>query len=215
VFVISNALGHENVKDWKLPAVSAFTTDEINVVESWVRSGGVLLLIADHAPYSGAAADMAARFGFKFENGFAGSARNAKPKLSFHRSKGELASHPITDGRIDEERVDKITTFSGSAFQFDANSTSLLTFGPSSYFYKSTQPPRVKKDTPKLSLQGWSQGAVRVYGRGRVAVFGEAAMFTSRKGSNGKLNGFSAPGAEDNAQFLRNLFTWLSEPSLP
>ena len=55
VLVIANALGAEEMDDEGADQ-SAFTEDEIKVVYDWVKGGGALLLIADHAPFGRAAA---------------------------------------------------------------------------------------------------------------------------------------------------------------
>jgi len=48
-------------------------------------------------------------------------------------------------------------------------------------------------------------------GRGRVAVFGEAAMFTAQlAGPRANRIGFNAPDAPLNKQFLVNLARWLA-----
>src|SRR4029079_882705 len=55
ILVISNALGAEEDDDDGADK-SAFTEEEIAAVNEWVKGGGSLLLIADHAPFAGAAA---------------------------------------------------------------------------------------------------------------------------------------------------------------
>src|SRR6188474_196235 len=62
VLVIANALGAEEDDDEGADK-SAFNDDEIAAVADWVKGGGALLLIADHAPFGGAAATLANRFG--------------------------------------------------------------------------------------------------------------------------------------------------------
>jgi hypothetical protein len=71
ILVVANALHSSNLQHWTLPNPSAFTDDEIEVVNAWVKDGGCLFLIADHMPFPGAAEKLAASFGFKFYNGFA------------------------------------------------------------------------------------------------------------------------------------------------
>ena len=48
---------------------SAFTDDEISAVADWVKAGGSLFLLADHAPFSLGAAALASRFGVGMSNG--------------------------------------------------------------------------------------------------------------------------------------------------
>ena len=65
--------------------------------------------------------------------------------------------------------------------------------------------------TPRVSVAGWYQGATQTVGRGRVAVFGEAAQFTAQYVPQRRMwFGLQAPGAEQNQQFLLNVMHWLS-----
>jgi hypothetical protein len=55
-------------------------------------------------------------------------------------------------------------------------------------------------------------------GEGRVAMFGEAAMFTAQLRSDGSKMGMNAPYAEQNYKFLLNVSHWLSgllDPATP
>jgi hypothetical protein len=59
---------------------------------------------------------------------------------------------------------------------------------------------------------GLLQGAVLSHGRGRVAVFGEAAMFSAQlAGPNRNPMGMNAPHARQNPQFLLTVVHWLAE----
>ena len=65
--------------------------------------------------------------------------------------------------------------------------------------------------TPRIAAAGWLQGAVLRLGKGRVAVFGEAAMFSAQiSGSEKRPMGMNHPDASENARFLLNVFHWLS-----
>ncbi|MBP7867436.1 MAG: DUF4350 domain-containing protein [Acidobacteria bacterium] len=209
ILVISNALAARNVEDWSLPNPSAFSDAEIAAVRAWVADGGALLLIADHMPMAGAAEKLGAAFGIRWSNGFALDEKRPGP-LVFQRDSG-LASHPITEGRNPGERVDTVATFTGSAFQGDADTRPLLTFqGPVVSLMPSTA-WEFKPETPRVPVAGWLQGAVLRCGRGRVAVFGEAAMFTAQlAGPEKKPTGMNAPAAPQNARFLLNVMHWLS-----
>jgi hypothetical protein len=61
VLVISNALGE--LTDDNNHSAPAFTNAECDAVYDWVRRGGALLLVADHAPMGDAAATLAERLG--------------------------------------------------------------------------------------------------------------------------------------------------------
>jgi len=215
VLVIANALNERNdlADDWTLPTPSAFTTEEIAAVSAWVEGGGALLLIADHMPFAGAAHDLAAAFGFDFANGFAleGGDVGGQGPMIFRRGDGSLAAHPITDGGRAGARVDSVATFTGSAFRPPPRATSLLTFHDDVVSLNPDTAWTFHDDTPRTDVGGWSQGAVAEVGRGRVAVFGEAAMFSAQlAGPQGVPVGMNAPLAAQNPRFLLNLAEWLS-----
>ncbi len=66
------------------------------------------------------------------------------------------------------------------------------------------------QSTPRISAAGMFQGAAIRYGNGRVAVFGEAAMFSAQlAGPNRMPAGMNDPSAPQNAQFLLNVVHWL------
>jgi hypothetical protein len=210
ILVISNALNERNVDDWSLPTPSAFTAEEIEAVRVWVEEGGCLWLIADHMPMPGAASDLAAAFGLQFNNGFAFDTTSRDVTI-FRRSDGSLRDHPITEGRHDGERIDSIRTFTGQAFQGDERVEPIFVFRRPTTSLMPTVAWEFDEDTRELPVHGWYQGAVSKVGRGRVAVFGEAAMFTAQWAGQGTgWFGLRSPGAEQNQQFLLNVAHWLS-----
>jgi len=114
---VSNALNAVNdAGAWRLPNPSALTRDEIAAVKAWVEGGGALLLIADHMPFAGAAQDLGAAFGITFFNGFVMRQPPAGPDL-FSIAEGTLKDDPVLRGRDAGERVDRLRTFTGSAFR--------------------------------------------------------------------------------------------------
>jgi hypothetical protein len=98
VLVISNAMNEKNRDDPNAPPLSAFTAQEIVAVRDWVASGGSLLLIADHPPWSGAAEDLGKAFGVRFCNGIAMNPKDRGSRLVFRRTDGTLMDHSITKG---------------------------------------------------------------------------------------------------------------------
>jgi hypothetical protein len=211
ILVISNALNKRNARDWSPPNPSAFTTDEIAAVHRWLEKGGSLFLIADHRPFPGAASDLARAFGVEFSNGYAkaGHWKRGSPD-TFEYTTG-LKESTITGGRSDDEKVTKVVTFTGSAFKLPKGATPVLVFGAKSESDEMTAPEKGKSRTQKVPIEGWCQGAVMKVGRGRVAVFGEAAMFSAQlAGAKQRPMGMNAPGAEQNHQLLLNVMHWLS-----
>jgi hypothetical protein len=202
VLVIANALAAEDVEEWVLPNPSAFTAEEIAAVRRFVERGGSLLLIADHMPMAGAATELGAAFGIAFDNGFAMDGDD-EPDL-FTRENGGLADDPLTAG------IPQLRSFTGSAFTAPANARTLMRLDAR---YEVLMPEvawQFSDTTPKVSGAGRLQGAVMEGGRGRVAVFGEAAMFTAQvAGPQRTPMGLRAPGAEHNKQFVLNVVRWL------
>jgi hypothetical protein len=211
VLVISNALAERNVEDWSLPTPSAFDEDEIIAVRDWVSEGGSLLLIADHMPIPGAAEKLAAAFGLLFINGFAFDSAQQTGTFVFRRSDESLADHPIIDGRSPAERVDSVVSFMGQAFRAVATVEPLMVVAPGTVLLMPEVAWEFSEKTPRLSAAGMFQGVALHFGRGRVAAFGEAAMFSAQvAGPEESKMGMNRPEAAQNPQFLLNVMHWLS-----
>jgi len=212
VLVIANALHPRSENEWILPTPSAFRPEEIAAVEAWVREGGSLLLIADHMPFPGAANDLAAAFGVAMGNGFAYDSTEQESRFRFTRAGGLLADHPITRGRDGSERVDSVDSFTGQAFRLmRADAEPLLTLGPGTVLLMPEVAWQFSPLTARMRADGLLHGAVMRHGRGRVAVFGEAAMFSGQlAGPDRRPMGMNDPSAPQNVQFLLNVIHWLT-----
>ncbi|MBK6823471.1 MAG: hypothetical protein IPG87_10945 [Saprospiraceae bacterium] len=209
ILVISNALHESNVNRWVVPNPSAFTESEIKETEQWVKEGGSLFLIADHMPLAGASKDLAAAFRFEFTNGFAlDTNSNGSSLFSFNHH--TLHKNTITLGRDSSETVTQIATFTGQAFKIPPDATPILTFDKQ-YVNKLPDTAWVfNSKTTQYSIEGWSQGACKKYGKGKIVVFGEAAMFTAQlAGPNKRPIGMNSPDAQENHQLLLNIIHWL------
>ena len=214
VLVIANAVSVQNRDDWRLPSHSAFDPSEIAAVASWVRRGGSLLLIADHQPFAGAADSLASTLGVFFANGFAVPAVGGKRpgEIVFRRGDG-LVRHAITDGRSAAQRVDSVVSFTGSAFRL-ARSVErpgeLMRLPADTRVRMPVVAWQFSDSTPEFRGDGMLQGAVFHLGNGRVAVFGEAAMFSAQVTGPERLPmGMNAPYAAGNPQFVLNTLHWL------
>ena len=213
ILVIANALAEVNTRgNWRLPNPSAFTDDEIAAVREWVREGGALLLIADHMPFAGAAEKLGAAFGIHFSNCFAMFLDDTRDAFfGFSRSQGNLRQHAIIDGTTQVERVDSVLTFTGSAFQIEGNAQPLFVLDSSQVLLMPAIAWQFSPETPRLSAANWLHGATLKFGKGRVAVFGEAAMFSAQlAGPNREPVGMNSPQAPQNYQLLLNVMHWLS-----
>jgi uncharacterized protein (DUF2249 family) len=209
ILVISNALNAINVEDWFLPNPSAFTENEIQILKNWVSAGGSLFLIADHMPMAGAARDLAKAFAFEFTNGFAFDTIARGPAF-FKISDKTLHMNSITQGRNQQEKVQQIATFTGQAFTIPKDAKPILTFGENFVNFLPDTAWVFNEKTLMYPVKGWSQGAYQTYGKGRIVMFGEAAMFSAQLGGPNKVKfGMNTEVAPENHQLLLNIIHWL------
>ena len=207
ILVISNALGAEEDDDAGADN-SAFTDEECQAVQDWVKNGGALLLIADHAPFGGAAATLASRFGVDMSKGYTSDPENSvsgsPSTLIFSRENKLLTSHPITEGRDEKERINLVRTFTGQSLKGPEGSVSILTLSG-----RATDSPGGDAQT-SVSAAGRSQAVALKFGKGRVLVQGEATMLSAQlAGAEKRKLGMNVPGS-DNKQYALNLMHWLA-----
>jgi len=209
ILVISNALNESNITRWYKPVLPAFTAQEVETVRRWVRNGGSLFLIADHMPMGGAAFDMASAFGFEFTDGFAADTARPGPAF-FYRATGTLSDNIITNGRNPSEKVDTVASFTGQAFPVPDDATSVMQFNDRYTLLLSDTAWVFDSSTRYKNIEHWSQLAYKKYGKGRVVVAGEAAMFTAQlSGPQQYRAGMNSPVARENYRLLLNIIHWL------
>jgi hypothetical protein len=213
ILVIANAMGE--TRDAVIGP--AFTAMECDAVRDWVRGGGALLLIADHVPWGDASAVLAQRFGVEMGRGIVMDLKHAEgnpTKLVFSVENGLLGDHSIVRGRNRAERVRRVVSFTGQSLTVPPRATALLKI--SSDATESFDPEDQRKIAAGLpagtKLEGRAQGIAMPFGRGRVVVFGEAAMFSAQvatiEGGSFKA-GMNVPGNDDR-QFAPNVMHWLA-----
>ena len=131
ILVISNALGAESMG---APEASnpAFSDAECDAVRDWVKGGGALLLIADHAPMGAANQILAQRFGVDMRSSYTNDSANHDKEtgsnsfLVYTRDNGLLIDHPITKGREVSERINSVMTFTGQSLKGPEGSVAFL-----------------------------------------------------------------------------------------
>jgi hypothetical protein len=190
-----------------------FPADEVERLDRWVRGGGSLLLITDHLPDPGAIEALAGAFGIEVHNGYVlnGPPQGPGGAMVFRLDDGTLSDDPLLRGRGPGDEVTRVATFLGSALRGGESFRPLLVFGPGRLSWAPTEYYRFEDDTPRIDVEGWSQGGVLEHGAGRLAVFGEAAMFTAQIFDQGRTRvGMNAPEAPDNLRLLRNVMHWLT-----
>lgn len=212
VLVIANALNEQNIGVWERPIYSAFTQVEIEKIVRFVENGGSLLLIADHMPFAGAASNLAKSFGFEFCDGFAQLEKKGNMPDAFSEDNKRLTPSILKDGTIGE-KVANVITFTGSSFSIPSDAIGVLKFLDNDICMKPNVAWQFDDTTPKIPLTDKFQGAIKLYGKGKIAIFGEAAMFTAQKvsqNSNTFKVGYNSSYASENIQFIRNVLLWLS-----
>lgn len=213
ILVLINGIDEQNLNNWKIPIHSAYSNDEISLINRWVSSDGSLLLIAEHMPYAGAAADLAETFGLYFNNGFCIDQKTGAGTLTFSRSTGGITDHVITRGRSVTERLNRVMAFGTQAFRAEpgAKVEPLLILDNDKILMLPEDGMRINRNSPWLHAGGWLVGAALKYGKGRIAVFGDAAMFSAQvEGPDRKPTGFNMAEAKDNLNLVLNVIHWLS-----
>lgn len=219
VLVIANALGMNESND-----NSAFTDPECDAVREWVRAGGSLLLITDHAPTGAAAENLAKRFGVEMSKGMTEDSGNYDTtsgdtsQLVFTRENGLLLDHPITKGRDANESVNRVMTFTGQSLKAPEGGSAFLKLGDSAMnraasvkVEKSGGDSRVLITYGEpVPARGYAQAVALQFGKGRVVILGEAAMLTAQlDGKTRKPFGMNVEGVS-NRQLALNMMHWLS-----
>jgi hypothetical protein len=211
LFVIVNPMAEVNAgEDWSFPHPSAFTRDELEATYSWIRAGGTLLLIADHAPFAGAARDLGMMLGVGMLNGYAYDPTQEPD--TFRREADTLVPHAITSGRNDREKIDHVVTWTGQAFVAADGIEPLLVWGPGAVTginLGENFPDISREEWPVLDVRGFLHAAAADLEAGRFVVLGEAAMCTAQSAEDLEF-GISAPEADQNAQFCLNVVRWLT-----
>jgi hypothetical protein len=205
----------------------AFTEHECGVVRDWVRNGGSLLLIADHAPFGNAVESLSQQFGIGMGKGWTfdeASAGGITTQLDFSRENGLLGDHIILRGQGPSEEIRHIRSFTGQSLGVPESATILMKLSPTAR--DAATPADMdaedaaarKGDTSSRGLHsrpaaGRAQGLAMTFGSGRVVVLGEAGMLSAQvvryaNGTEMKF-GMNVPGNDDR-QFALNVIHWLS-----
>jgi hypothetical protein len=205
ILVISNALARENEEEWSLPTPSAFDSAEIAAVKEWGERGwSPMAHRRSHAvPWGGGTA----RRGVlspdvervRARPGRAGWENALQPRGRFaHGTPDHEGQERSGAGRFRR-------AFTGQAFRIDAPGTPLMKLRRDVVLLLPEVAWQFSRLTQRMSAAGMLQGAALNVGRGRVAVFGEAAMFSAQLSGPNR-----APmGMSQNPQFVLNAAHWL------
>ncbi len=219
VLVIPNPMGSDEIKS-AAASRPAFRASEIDALYGWVRDGGSLWLICEHAPMGVSAAPLAARFGVNFNGGLLADPALADTSfglttLVFSEATGTLGKHVILAGRGPSERVRRVRTYTGQSMSVPPGAVALLSltnraedFMLAGHVIKGAIP-----DSLKRSAAGRAAAIAFTLGKGRVVIVGETSMFSAQnvpwgRGETRKV-GMNAPGF-DNRQLALNIARWLA-----
>ena len=228
VLVISNALPPAGAA----PGTPALTQRESDSVQDWVREGGSLLLVADHAPFGSAAENLGRRFGVTMGKGWVWDFRDSGASIATRfvssRENGLLGSHPLLRGRDMSEEVTILKAFSGQSLGVPAGATVLMKLSDTAREAHN----RADLETIRAAVVGRAasaddvvrelshpvggraQGIALVFGQGRIVVLGEAAMLSAQVTTMSNPPGTTRAGMNvpgyDNRQFTLNTLHWLS-----
>lgn len=209
VLVVANAVAD---KGWPDYYTSAFSDGECDAIRNWVGRGGSLLLIADHVPYGAGAEKLARRFGVEMGKGTIVDRANTDPEMKnpsvliFSRDNHLLGEHPITRGRSEAERVNRVETFTGQSLSVPPGAAAFLKLGKTAMDNGAPTEAQIraaidkaKADaeragnplagepeeldlpaSPQVSAAGRAQGIALSFGKGRVVMLGEAAVLSAQ-----------------------------------
>jgi hypothetical protein len=215
ILVIANAYLPSYQQHPAMEPPSAFSASEIEAIRAWVENGGKLLLLADHAPFGGGASELAAAFGFVFLNGHVVDAEQAARNYShvnieFTPQNGLNTGHPITDGSTGRSAVSRFFCFGGQAF-IPADGAQVLLTIPEGWDAVFTYRLRDELTTAmRIDASGMAQGAAMEYGKGRLAIFGEAGAFTAQILDGEFKFGMNTAQGSDNPEFILATLRWLA-----
>ncbi|MCB1421990.1 MAG: hypothetical protein KDJ69_05895 [Nitratireductor sp.] len=224
ILAIVNAYSRSGAGDYRrystIDVPSIYSEEELDLIVSWVKEGGSLLLLADHSPFAGGTIALASRFGAVYMTGHAvrndSISENKYVNIDFRRTPeepghGTLNSHPITDGALGLGKIEHFYAFGGQAIippadainilQIPQGFEAILTFRLNEEFYSA----------PRIDAGGLSQGMAMTFGEGRVAIFGEAGGFTTQRIDDNEPFGLADPDADENAAFVLATLRWLAD----
>jgi hypothetical protein len=208
LFVCSNAFSAEPDSSGRLSSSLAFNADECHYLKQWVSAGGSLWLIADHEPAGNAVANLSDSFGINMSKSYTADPKNFDrfifdaSWIRYSIANKNLGNHPIIKGRNETEQIKSVLSFTGQSLKGPKNCTPLLRLSDEAYDILNIEDPAKAKI---ISAKGRCQALAMDYGKGRVVICGEAAMFTSQPGDPG----MNFRGT-DNKQLLLNIAHWLT-----
>ena len=194
--------------DFKDDFIEAYLSEELVVLERWVREGGSLLVFSEHFPFDIAVSGLLKTFGISTSIG-----QTIDHDFS-NESAGEIVfggkrldkRHPIVAGK---RPVTKVASYGGSALRGD---------GYTNIMKLSDHSMNISRNWMGVEGgplgRGNSQGLAGFYGDGRIAAFGDSNGFAAMIFEDDISKDFVGMNDEtyDWRNLVLNTFDWLSAP---
>jgi hypothetical protein len=104
-----------------------------------------------------------------------------------------------------------VKVFTGEAFRTSVPVDTLLAMHSGSIVLLPVVAWEFSPRTPRIRADGMLVGAALAHGRGRVVVFGEAAMLTAQLAGPRRMPvGMNAPEAPHHSRLVLNTVRWLA-----
>jgi hypothetical protein len=207
ILVVMTALPFDFATQNSAANKNTFTNVELNELQSWVESGGSLLVFSEHAPFDQAINPLLNKFGIETSIGSTIDTINFEKKygtgMIIFENDNLNQFHPIVKGKY---KIERLVTFGGSALT-GPEYYNILKLGENSF--------NVEHSSGIGPIgKGNSQGIAGFYGTGKIAAFGDSNGFTAMifdmPGGNKMYAGMNTKGY-DWKKFVLNTFSWLSK----
>ena len=161
-------------------------------------------------PLAGASKDLASVFGVEFTNGF------VIDTLKWDLNEFKKEDSTLQDHATISKSVNSVSTYFGQGFEISNDSLApLLKFkGHNTVNYLPQKAWEFHENTITQPATDLLQGAVGLYGKGKIVVLGDSSLLSAYLiGKNKRKIGFNSESHPDNLPFVLNIFKWLSQES--
>ena len=188
----------------------ALTHAECDAVRDWIKDGGSLLFITDHAPFGAAAECLAKRLGLELSKGATarpGARRGGEYEPGLHpvRITSWVTTRSLRTGTVPSALSPCPDLYR------NPRSRALLGAFPILRLADTAIDHAFGDGKSELSAAGRAQGIAFTLGKGRVVVLGEAAELSAQVIGPDRKIGMNVPGL-DNRQMALNIVHRLSGP---
>ena len=175
ILIIANALGAEGMGQ-PGAADPAFTDAECDAVRDWIKEGGTLLFITDHAPMGSAAECLAKRFNVSMSKG-----ATSDPQNSEGGDPGSSSPRRTTSWATTRSSGAGMIPSGSTASRPSPARRSRAPRGASPFLkLAETAVDNSFDDEKPTSAAGRAQGLALGFGKGRIVVLGEAAELSAQ-----------------------------------